>query len=57
MTLVKFQVAHQEQLTETLIHNPDYITSVPDVTSNAIDELLCETFLLDKKLCIHSYPT
>ena len=27
MTFVKFQVAHQEQLTETLIHNPDYITS------------------------------
>ena len=62
MTLVKFhqgQAAHQKQLAETLIHNvshtiiPEYITTVPDITSkieSSIDELMCETSLIDKKI-------
>ena len=49
MTLVKFhqgQAAHQEQLAKTLIHNtshtiiPEYITSVPDVTSKLSPPLM-----------------
>ena len=61
MTLVKFhqgQAAHQEQLAETLIHNashiiiPEYITTVPDITSkieSSIEELMCETSLRPQK--------
>ena len=69
MTLVKFhqgQAAHQEQLAETLIHNasyiiiPEYITTVPDITSkieSSIEELMCETSLIDKKFCKRPHPT
>ena len=69
MTLVKFhqgQAAHQEQLAETLIHNashiiiPEYITTVPDITSkieSSIEELMCETSLIDKKFRKRPHPT
>ena len=69
MTLVKFhqgQAAHQEQLAETLIHNashtiiPEYITNVPDITSkieSSIEELMCETSLIDKKFRKRPHPT
>ena len=69
MILVKFhqgQTAHQEQLAETLIHNashiiiPEYITTVPDITSkieSSIEELMCETSLIDKKFCKRPHPT